>query len=134
MDWRGPMTGTRRHVGTLARTACLLAVVPTCRLAGQDSSRISEAQSVLSQLVESYGVSGMEAPVRATVQRLLPSWVRTETDTAGNLWVRTGGGQGDGPVVIVAHLDEIGFRVDTINAAGTLGLRPRGRLILSVFD
>src|SRR5467141_1662893 len=101
-------------------------------LAIQDTSRISEAQSVLSQLVESYGVSGMEAPVRATVQRLLPNWVRTETDTAGNLWVRTG--QGDGSVVIVAHLDEIGFRVDTINADGTLGLRNRGGFILSLFE
>ena len=126
------MKVTRRHVGTLARTACLLAVVPTCRLAGQDSSRISEAQSVLSQLVESYGVSGMEAPVRATVQRLLPGWARTETDTAGNLWVRTG--QGDGPVVIVAHLDEIGFRIDTINADGTLSVRNRGGFILSLFE
>ena len=101
-------------------------------LAIQDTSRISEAQTILSQLVESYGVSGMEAPVRATVQRLLPSWARAETDTAGNLWVRTG--QGEGPVVIVAHLDEIGFRVDTINADGTLGLRTRGGFILSLFE
>jgi len=123
---------TRRHVGTLARTVCLLAVVPTCRLAGQDTSRISEAQSVLSQLVESYGVSGMETPVRATVQRLLPSWVRAETDTAGNVWVRVG--QGEGPVVIVAHMDEIGFRIDTINADGTLGLRTRGGFIVSLFE
>ncbi len=130
------MKATRRHVGTLARTvsclSCLLAVVPTCRLAGQDTSRIAEAQTVLSQLVESYGVSGMEAPVRATVQRLLPTWARTETDTAGNLWVRTG--QGDGPVVIVAHMDEIGFRIDTINADGTLSVRNRGGFILSLFE
>src|SRR5436309_14440908 len=101
-------------------------------LAIQDTTRIAEAQTVLSALVESYGVSGMEAPVRATVQRLLPSWVRTETDTAGNLWVRTG--QGSGPVVIIAPLDEIGFRVDTINAHGTLGLRTRGGVILSLFE
>ena len=126
------MKTTRRHVGTLARTVCLLAVVPTCRLAGQDTSRISEAQSVLSQLVESYGVSGMETPVRATVQRLLPSWVRAETDTVGNVWVRIG--QGEGPVVIVAHMDEIGFRIDTINADGTLGLRTRGGFIVSLFE
>jgi putative aminopeptidase FrvX len=112
--------------------AVVLSNIPTVQLSAQDTSRVSEAQTVLSQLVESYGVSGMEAPVRATVQRLLPSWVRTETDTAGNLWVRTG--QGDGPVVIVAHLDEIGFRVDTINADGTLGLRNRGGFILSLFE
>ena len=129
------MRYSRRHVGTSARTLGLfglLAVVPTCRLVGQDSSRISEAQSVLSQLVESYGVSGSEAPVREVVKRLLPGWVKTETDTAGNLWVRAG--QGEGPVVIVAHMDEIGFRVDTINADGTLGLRTRGGFILSLFE
>ena len=101
-------------------------------LALQDTSRIAEAQSVLSALVESYGVSGAEAPVRATVQRLLPAWAKTETDTAGNLWVKLG--QGDNPVVIVAHLDEIGFRIDTINADGTLTLRNRGGFILSLFE
>ena len=101
-------------------------------LAIQDTTRISEAQSVLSQLVESYGVSGSEAPVRATVQRLLPSWAKTETDSAGNLWVKLG--QGGDPVVIVAHLDEIGFRVDTINADGTLTLRNRGGFILSLWE
>ena len=93
-------------------------------LALQDTSRIAEAQSVVAPLIESYGVSGAEGPVRSTVQRLLPSWVKTETDTAGNLWVRVG--QGDAPVVIVAHMDEIGFRVDSILSDGSLALRPRG--------
>ena len=119
-------------VGKAVLVTAVLTAQPANRLTAQDTSRISEAQSVLSALVESYGVSGMEAPVRATVQRLLPNWVRTETDTAGNLWVRTG--QGGSPVVIIAHLDEIGFRVDTINADGTLGLRNRGGFILSLFE
>lgn len=101
-------------------------------LAVQDTSRIAAAQAVLSQLVESYGVSGAEAPVREVVKRLLPGWARTETDTAGNLWVRVG--QGDGPVVIVAHLDEIGFRVDTIRADGSLALRTRGGFFPSLFE
>src|SRR6266850_263519 len=129
------MTAVGRLGGWAVRTAVMAALLtakPPNRLSAQDTSRISEAQSILSQLVESYGVSGMEAPVRATVQRLLPSWVKSETDTAGNLWVRVG--QGDGPVVIVAHMDEIGFRVDTINADGTLGLRNRGGFILSLFE
>jgi putative aminopeptidase FrvX len=129
------MKGARRHDGTSARVLGLiglLAVVPTCRLVSQDTGRISEAESVLSALVESYGVSGMESPVRATVQRLLPGWAKTETDTAGNLWVRVG--QGERPVVIVAHLDEVGFRVDTINADGTLGIRNRGGFFLSLFE
>jgi putative aminopeptidase FrvX len=103
-------------------------------LAIQDTSRIAEAQAVLAQLVESYGVSGSEAPVRDVVKRLLPSWARTETDTAGNLWDRVGLGGSDGPVVIVAHLDEIGFRIDTIRADGSLALRTRGGFITSLFE
>jgi putative aminopeptidase FrvX len=86
----------------------------------------------LSQLAESYGVSGSEGPVREVVKRLLPGWARTETDTAGNLWVRVG--QGDGPVVIVAHLDEIGYRVDSIRADGSLALRTRGGFFPSLFE
>jgi len=101
-------------------------------LAIQDTSRIAAAQTVLSQLVEAYGVSGAEAPVREVVKRLLPGWARTETDTAGNLWVRVG--QGDGPVVIVAHMDEIGYRVDTIRADGSLALRIRGGFFPSLFE
>ncbi len=106
----------------------LLAVL----LAVQDTSRISEAQAVLAPLIETYGVSGAEAPVREAVRRLLPSWARTETDTAGNLWVRVG--QGDPVVVFVAHLDEIGFLVDSILDDGTLRLRARGGFFPSLFE
>ncbi len=101
-------------------------------LAIQDTGRIADAQAVLSQLVETYAVSGAEAPVREVIKRLLPAWARSETDTAGNLWVRVG--QGDGPVVIVAHMDEIGFRVDSIRSDGSLTLRTRGGFITSLFE
>jgi len=104
----------------------------TAFLAIQDTSRIADAQAVLSQLVETYGVSGAEAPVREAIKRLLPAWARSETDTAGNLWVRVG--PGDGPVVIVAHMDEIGFRVDTIRSDGSLALRTRGGFFPSLFE
>lgn len=127
------MRATRPQVGTSALiVAGLLVAVPTCRLAGQDSTRIAEAQTVLAQLVESYGVSGAEAPVREVVKRLLPG-VSTQTDTAGNLWVRVGQGDG-GPVVIVAHMDEIGFRIDSILADGSLALRNRGGFFASLFE
>jgi putative aminopeptidase FrvX len=106
----------------------LLAVL----LAVQDTGRIAEAQAVLAPLIESYGVSGSEAPVRETVQRLLPPWARTETDTAGNLWLRLG--QGDPVVVFVAHLDEIGFRVDSILDDGSLRITNRGGFFPSLFE
>src|SRR6266550_789777 len=112
--------------------AALLSVLPPYRLSAQDSTRIAEAQSVLAQLVETYGVSGAEGPVREAVKRMLPSWAKSETDTAGNLWVRVG--QGSPVVVVIAHLDEIGFRVTGIRDDGTLELETRGGFISSLFE
>jgi putative aminopeptidase FrvX len=115
-----------------ALAVLLLTAYPSNRLNAQDASRISEAQSVLSQLVESYGVSGAEGPVREMVTRLLPAWAAPSTDSAGNLWVRVG--QGSPPVVFVAHLDEIGFRVTGIDDDGSLELETRGGFFGSLFE
>jgi len=118
--------------GLIAMVAFVLSACPRVQLSAQDTTRIAEAQSVLSSLVELYGVSGSEAPVRDAVRKLLPSWARSEVDTAGNLWVRVG--EGEPLVVFVAHLDEIGFVVDSISADGTLRLRTRGGFTLSLFE
>jgi putative aminopeptidase FrvX len=87
---------------------------------------------VLEPLVESYGVSGMEEPVRAVVERLLPRWARPETDSAGNLWLTVG--KGEPTVVFVAHLDEIGFRITAIREDGSLDLTPVGGLFPSLWE
>ena len=110
-----------------------LSVLPSVRrLSAQDSARVSEVQSVLAPLIESYGVSGMETPVRAAVLKLLPAWAKTEIDTAGNVWVRVG--QGDPVVVFVAHLDEIGYRVDSILDDGSLRVANQGGFFQSLFE
>jgi putative aminopeptidase FrvX len=84
------------------------------------------AERILEQLVETYGVSGMEGPVRTVVERLLPRDVAPKTDSAGNLWVTVGTGE---PVVVfIAHLDEVGFRINRIREDGTLDLDPVGGL------
>lgn len=90
-----------------------------------------EAARVLQPLVESYGVSGMEAPVRETVKRLLPGWTRTRTDSAGNLWLTLG--RGEPTVVFIAHLDEVGFSVTGIRDDGSLDLTPAGGLFPSLW-
>jgi putative aminopeptidase len=104
----------------------------TSRPAVMRQPQLREVSQVLAQLVESYGVSGMEAPVRATVERLLPQRLHRETDTAGNLWVTLG--QGDPSVVFIAHLDEIGFRVTGIREDGSLDLAPVGGLFPSLWE
>jgi putative aminopeptidase FrvX len=107
---------------------------PLASVAAQQPGRVAEAEAVLGPLVESYGVSGTEAPVRATVERLLPPWAKAkaETDTAGNLWVRAGSG---GPaVVFIAHLDEIGFVITAVRDDGSLEIKARGGFFPSLFE
>jgi putative aminopeptidase FrvX len=96
------------------------------------TARAADAERVLRALVEVYGPSGMEGPAREAVRRLLPDWARAETDTAGNLWVRVG--EGGQPVVFVAHLDEIGYRVSGIDADGSLELARLGGFFPSLFE
>src|SRR5207247_11331826 len=90
--------GTMMAVRGSVLAVLLLSARPPVRLSAQDSVRISEAQAVLAPLVESYGVSGAEGPVREAVKRLLPAWAVPSTDTAGNLVVRSeerrGGSEG----------------------------------------
>jgi len=101
-------------------------------LGAQDAPRLRAVEEVLAPLVESYGVSGMEGPVRETVRRLLPPAARTETDTAGNLWLTMG--RGEPTVVFVAHLDEIGFRVTAVRDDGTLDAEAAGGLFPSLWE
>jgi putative aminopeptidase FrvX len=110
-----------------ARNALLalaaLAAIPGAAQA-QRRTGLVEVRQVLRPLIESYGVSGAEAPVRATIVRLLPAWAHPATDSAGNLWLTVG--KGAPRVVFVAHQDEIGFAVSAIRDDGTLELEPRG--------
>ena len=103
---------------------------PVGRSALQPS--LALADSVLGILVESYGASGAEDSVREAVKRLLPSWAHPTVDTAGNLWLDLG--KGDPTTVIVAHLDEIGFRVSAIRDDGTLDLAALGGFFPSLYE
>jgi putative aminopeptidase FrvX len=91
---------------------------------------------VLRDLVEAYGVSYHEAPVRESVERLLPPWAKPETDDAGNLILRLGtapAGSKTPRILVVAHMDEIGFTVKSISKDGRLEVEWRGGGELSFF-
>lgn len=100
--------------------------------AAHAQSTVAEADSILARLIPAYGVSGSEGPVRDVVKSLLPPWARTETDTAGNLWLRVG--NGGTPTVYVAHMDEVGFLVDSIREDGSLALTREGGFFESLFE
>lgn len=116
---------------TAGRLLLLLVLVPRL-LPAQDAPPIREVESVLGSLVEAYGVSRTEGPVRETVRRLLPRWAHPEADTAGNLWLTMG--QGEPTVVFVAHLDEIGFTVTAVRPDGTLEAVAAGGLFPSLWE
>jgi putative aminopeptidase len=118
---------------TVAIAALALVLAGGNGLAAQQQRvPLGEVREVLAPLVESYGPSGQEGPVRETVQRLLPRWARPVTDSAGNLVLRLG--RGDPVVVFVAHMDEIGFEVTEIRLDGSLELRALGGLFPSLFE
>ena len=114
-----------------SRLTLMVLVLVASAPARAQNSQLQEAESVLSRLVETYGVSGAEGPVREAVRDMLPGWASPTVDSAGNLWVSVG--SGDPVVAFVAHMDEIGFRVTAINADGTLELERRGGFFPSLY-
>ena len=91
---------------------------------------------ILRILIPSYGVSNHEGPVREEVKKLLPTWAKPETDEAGNLVLQVGApaeGSKSPRILVVAHLDEIGFEVKSISKDGRLEVIWRGGGELSFF-
>ncbi len=79
------------------------------------------------QLVEAYGPSGHEAQIRALIEeQVAPHADKVRTDAMGNL-IALKRGSGDGkPVMIAAHMDEIGLVVTYIDEKGFLRFSPTG--------
>jgi putative aminopeptidase FrvX len=95
-------------------------------------------ESILKQLIETYGVSGgHEAAMRQAVTRLLPAWAKPETDDAGNLVLHWGSADGKTSgtksIAVVAHMDEIGYEVHAILPDGRLELESKGGGVLAYF-
>lgn len=78
-------------------------------------------KELIKQLVEAYGPSGQEGPVRAIIEGILRSKVdELRTDDMGNL-IAVKHGSDSGPVVMIAaHMDEIGLIVTHIDKEGYL--------------
>ncbi|MGH9757315.1 MAG: M20/M25/M40 family metallo-hydrolase, partial [Candidatus Acidiferrales bacterium] len=87
------------------------------------------SESDLPRLIELYGVSDHEAAVRKFIQTRLPAWAKPETDDAGNLILQAGtapAGSTTPKILIVAHMDEIGYVVKSVSKDGRLELTEDG--------
>ena len=104
--------------------------------AGGDAagSRHAETAALIAALVGQYGVSGDEARVREAVAARLPSWARPVVEWPGNLSVTVGPPSDPEPLLFMAHLDEIGYRVSEVLADGRLKLQARGGLLNSYWE
>jgi putative aminopeptidase FrvX len=93
--------------------------------------------AALKELIEKYGASGSEEFVRASVKKLLPEWAKPESDDAGNLILHLGtspAGVKTPKILIIAHLDEIGFQVKSISGDGRLEVTTLGGMDLSFYE
>ena len=87
---------------------------------------------LLAGLVRAYGVSSHEEAVRSEVLRRMPPWARPVVDKKGNVSVRFG--QGGKPLMFVAHMDEVGFEITSINDDGTAAVRSVGGMYVSLYE
>jgi putative aminopeptidase FrvX len=93
-----------------------------------------ELTSVLTDLVTRYGVSGHESSVRRAVLGSLPAWARERAvvDDVGNITVEAGP---QGPAtVFMAHLDEVGYLIESIARDGTVTLAAQGAPVASAWE
>jgi putative aminopeptidase FrvX len=111
------------------------------RSASQDNheeiSGVPATTELLSRLTTTYGASNHEGPVREMVKSLLPKWAKPETDEAGNLILHLGTAPGavkTPKILVIAHMDEIGFEVKSISNDGRLEADLLGGMILSFYQ
>jgi putative aminopeptidase len=94
-------------------------------------------ETILQQLVETYGVSGgHEGAVKDAIANLLPPWAKPETDAAGNLvlhWESNHSKKNPQRILVVAHQDEIGYEVHAILPDGRLDLEQKGGAVPGYF-
>jgi putative aminopeptidase FrvX len=79
---------------------------------------------LLAALIEKSGVYPNERPVHDLILTKLPKWAQPATDEKGNIVLTFG--KGKQHIAFVAHMDEVGFVVDSIRNDGILVLKEIG--------
>jgi len=78
---------------------------------------------ILNELVDTFGISGFEEPVRDKIRKLFPQ-VEFKEDEVGNL--STTIGSGGRQIAFMAHMDELGFLITYVEKNGYLRFKPIG--------
>lgn len=101
---------------------------------GHFDDDVAGIAEVLTDLVERYGVPGHEWSVRRYVLENLPEWAqeRAVVDDVGNVWVAAGPDRDT--TVFMAHMDEVGYEVESIAEDGTVSLDRLGGAVSSAWE
>ncbi|MFX1510476.1 MAG: M42 family metallopeptidase [Promethearchaeota archaeon] len=75
-------------------------------------------------LLASTGVSGYEGPIREAIRESIGDILSLKSDSLGNLYASVG--KGDPHILMIAHMDELGFVVTHIEDNGCLRFRKIG--------
>ena len=78
---------------------------------------------ILKELVNTFGISGFEEPIREKIKELFPQVEFTE-DEVGNLSATVG--SGGRQIAFMAHMDELGFLINYVEKNGYLRFKPIG--------
>ena len=79
---------------------------------------------LLARMAEAHGTPGGEGPVRRIFREELPG--NTRTDRMGNIIHEERGSSGSPRIMLAAHMDEVGFVVQSITPDGLLKFMPVG--------
>lgn len=102
--------------------------------ASQNTGRMMEIEGLLDQVTQRSAVPGHEGPIRNAIYNAMPEWAKeiTQTDEMGNMWVEVGPvGQA---TVFLAHMDEVGYEVESIDRSGMVNLTRLGGVVETAWE
>lgn len=100
----------------------------------QNINRLVEIEQLLDQVAEKSAVPGHEGPIRNLIYNAMPDWAKevAQFDDMGNMWVEFG------PVseatVFLAHMDEVGYQIESIESNGVVNLTRLGGVVTTAWE
>jgi len=100
----------------------------------QYTTPLENIEAQLDELAELSAVPGHEGPIRSRIYEAMPDWAKeiVQVDDMGNLWVEAG------PVseatVFIAHMDEVGYEIESFEADGRVNLRRLGGVVATAWE
>lgn len=101
---------------------------------GANTERLKEIEALLDQVTERSAVPGHEGPIRNTIYNALPEWAQqlAQVDDMGNMWVEIG--PAGKATVFLAHMDEVGYEIESIDRSGVVNLTRLGGVVETAWE